>query len=113
MLNNRVDIAMRELIASCSCLEAEDLIERLASTAAAVTGTAYAGFVCVDALRQDAAPVHVHAPPGDPLRLRRWLTESGVLRQLPASVRLARDVTVGEPGFLATTVPIATRDHTL
>jgi hypothetical protein len=111
---NRVDIAMRELIASFSSLQAADLTDRLARTAAAVAGTGYSGFVRVDALRQEACPVHVHAPPGDPLRVRRWLTESGVLKELaasPATVRLAPDMSVGDPGFLATPVPAATRDH--
>ncbi|WP_146104084.1 hypothetical protein [Nonomuraea solani] len=106
---------MRELITSFSCLQAVELAERLAHTAAAVAGTAYAGFVRVDPLRQEACSVHVHAPPGDPLRVRPWLAESGVLKELAASsvtVRLARDVTVGEPGFLATPVPMAARDHT-
>ncbi|MEV4178187.1 MULTISPECIES: hypothetical protein [unclassified Nonomuraea] len=112
---NRVDVAVRELIASFSCLEAGDLLERLARTAAAVAGTGYSGFVRVDALRQEASAVHVHAPPGDPLGLRRWLAESGVLKELAASsvtVRLAHDASMGEPGFLATPVPVAARDHT-
>ncbi|WP_157548882.1 hypothetical protein [Nonomuraea candida] len=106
---------MRELLASFSCLEAVGLTDRLARTAAAVAGTGYAGFVRVDPLRQEAVPVHVHAPPGDPLRLRRWLAESGVLKELAASsatVRLARDASVGEPGFLAAPVPAAVWDQT-
>ncbi|MEV0234350.1 hypothetical protein [Nonomuraea sp. NPDC050786] len=112
---NRVDVAMRELIASFSCLEAANLVDRLARGAAAVTGSAYAGFVRVDALRLETEPIHLYGPPGDPLRVRRWLAESGVLKELatsPATVRLAHDVTVGEPGFLAAPVPLATRDHT-
>ncbi|MGN9840319.1 hypothetical protein ACTMTI_19555 [Nonomuraea sp. H19] len=112
---NRVDVAMRELIALFSRLEAADLIDQLARTAAAVTGTAYGGFVSVDALRQEALSIHMHAPPGDPLRVRRWLAESGVLKELSKSsgtVRLAHDTAVGEPGFLATPVPAATREHT-
>lgn len=74
---NRVDVAMRELLSAFSCLQSAELTDRLARTAAAVAGTAYAGFVRVDALRQEACPMHVHTPPGDPLRLRRWLDESG------------------------------------
>ncbi|HEX4816145.1 MAG TPA: hypothetical protein VFV66_25655 [Nonomuraea sp.] len=112
---NRVDVAMRELIAAFSCLESADLVDRLARAAAAVAGTAYAGFVRVDPLRQEALSVHVHAPPGDPLRVRRWLVESGVLKELavsPGPVRLTHDPAVGEPGFLATPVPLVTRDHT-
>jgi hypothetical protein len=112
---NRVDVAMRELIAAFSCLEAADLTDRLAHAAAAVAGTAYGGFVRVDALRQEALSLHVHAPPGDPLRVRRWLAESGVLKELAVAaepVRLAHDTTVGEPGFLATPVPLAAREHT-
>ncbi|MGW0203049.1 hypothetical protein [Nonomuraea sp. NPDC003201] len=115
MSYNHADAAMRELIASFSCLEAVDLLDRLARTAAAVTGTAYAGFVRVDALRLEADAIHTHAPPGDPQRVRRWLAGSGVLKELatvPATVRLARDAAVGEPGFLATPLPLATRDHT-
>jgi hypothetical protein len=112
---NRVDIAMRELITMFSCLEMPDVIDRLARAAATVAGTTYAGFVRVDALRQDARTIHVHAPPGDPLRVRRWLAESGVLKELAASlvaVRLERDVAMGEPGFLATPVPVLAQDHT-
>ncbi|MEV0384598.1 hypothetical protein [Nonomuraea sp. NPDC050643] len=115
MPHNRVDVAMRELLATFACLEPVGMTDRLARTAAAVAGTAYAGFVRVDPLRQEAWPVHVHTPPGDPQRVRRWLVESGVLKELAVSsvaVRLARDVTVGEPGFLATPVPVAARDHT-
>ncbi|MCK2216427.1 hypothetical protein MF672_021860 [Actinomadura sp. ATCC 31491] len=112
---NRVDVAMRELISAFSGVEAADLIDRLARTAAAVADTGYAGFVRVDPLRQEAWPVHVHAPPGDPLGVRRWLAESGVLKELAVAaepVRLARDASVGEPGFLAAPVPLASRDHT-
>ncbi|MFG1703242.1 hypothetical protein ACFLIM_08615 [Nonomuraea sp. M3C6] len=112
---NRVDVAMRELIASFSCLEPAELADRLARTAAAVTGTAYAGFVRVDALRHEARSIHLYAPPGDPLRVRRWLAESGVLKELAAvsvTLRLARDPSMGEPGFLATPVPVAAWDHT-
>ncbi|MGR6917339.1 hypothetical protein ACU635_24145 [[Actinomadura] parvosata] len=112
---NRVDVAMRELLSAFSCLEGAELLGRLARTAAAVASAPYAGFVRVDALRQEACPVHVHAPPGDPLRLRRWLAESGVLKELaaaPEAVRLAPDVSMGEPGFLAMPVPVAARDHT-
>jgi hypothetical protein len=112
---NRADVVMRELIAAFSFLEAAEVIDRLARGAAAVTGAAYAGFVHVDALRQEARPVHVHAPPGDPLRVRTWLSESGVLKELAVcagTVRLAYDRSVGEPGFLATPVPLATREHT-
>ncbi|MEV0595138.1 hypothetical protein [Nonomuraea cavernae] len=116
MPSNRTDVAVHELIVSFSCLDAAKLIDRLARTAAAVTGTAYAGFVRVDALCEAAHSVHVHAPPGDPLRMRAWLAESGVLKTLavsPEPLLMARDPSVGEPGFLATPVPVATRDHAL
>ncbi|MBF8192394.1 hypothetical protein ITP53_43295 [Nonomuraea sp. K274] len=106
---------MRELIAAFSCVEVSDLMDRLARTASAVAGTAYSGFVRVDALRQEALSVHVHAPPGDPLRMRRWLDESGMLKELAlasSTVRLAPDTSVGEPGFLATPVPVVAREHT-
>ncbi|MGW4793670.1 hypothetical protein ACWEPC_14840 [Nonomuraea sp. NPDC004297] len=112
---NRVDVAMRELLLVFSCLEAGELADLLARTAAAVAGTAYAGFVLVDAMRREARPVHTHAPPGDPLGLRRWLAESGVLKELagcPAALRRPGDASVGEPGFLAAPVPVAARDHT-
>ncbi len=109
---NRLDAAMRDLITSFSCPEAADLVDRLARAAAAVAGTPYAGFVRVDVLRQETSCVHVHAPAGDPLR--RWLAESGVMKELATSsvaLRLARDASVGEPGFLATPVPVVARDH--
>ncbi|MFI7611838.1 hypothetical protein ACIBP6_11520 [Nonomuraea terrae] len=105
---------MRELITAFSCLQAAQLLDRLARAAAAVGGTSSAGFVSVDALGARACPVHVHVPPGDPLRVRRWLSESGVLKELAASravVRLPRDAAVGEPGFLAVPVPVVARDH--
>ncbi|MGP3913551.1 hypothetical protein [Nonomuraea sp. 10N515B] len=115
MLYNRVDVAMRELVADFSCLQADDLVDRLARAAAAVAGTAYAGFVRVDPLRREALPVHLHGPPGDPLRIGPWLAESGVLKELALSagtLRLAQDAAVGEPGFLATLVPVVAREHT-
>ncbi|MFD1543017.1 hypothetical protein [Nonomuraea guangzhouensis] len=111
---NRVDVAMRELIASFSCLDSAGLIDRLSRTAAAVTGTAYAGFVRVDALREVAHTVNVHAPPVDPLRVLPWLEESGVLKTLASAsgpVLIVPDPSMGEPGFLAMPLPLATRDH--
>ncbi|PZG06797.1 hypothetical protein, partial [Nonomuraea aridisoli] len=105
---------MRELIAAFSCLDGERLLDRLARAAAAVGGTSCAGFVWVDALGTRARPVHVHVPPGDPLRVRRWLSESGVLKELAvsrAAVRLPRDAAVGEPGFLAVAVPVVARER--
>ena len=114
MPHNHVDVAMRELIASFSCLDPTGLIDRLSRTAAAVTGTAYAGFVRVDQLREVAQAVHVQAPPVDPLRVRLWLKESGVLKTLAASsgpVLIVPDPSIGEPGFLAMPLPLATMDH--
>lgn len=111
---NRVDFAMRELIASFSCLDPAGLIDRLSRTAAAVTGTAYAGFVRVDALREVAHAVNVHAPPVDPLRVRPWLEESGVLKTLVSAsgpVLIVPDPSMDEPGFLAMPLPLATRDQ--
>ncbi|MEW9551634.1 hypothetical protein [Nonomuraea sp. NPDC050783] len=106
---------MRELISAFSALEAADLVDRLARAAAAVANTRYAGFVRVDPLRRAARPTHVYAPPGDPLGVRPWLAGSGVLKELAAAadpVRLARDASMGEPGFLATPVPLDSCDHT-
>ncbi|QYC42825.1 hypothetical protein Nocox_26120 [Nonomuraea coxensis DSM 45129] len=111
---NRVDVAMRELISAFSGLEAADLVDRLARAAAAVANTSYAGFVRVDPQREEARPMYVLVPPGDPLRVRSWLAESGVLKELAYAVepvRLAYDPGVGEPGFLATPVPALSCDH--
>jgi len=111
---NRANFAMRELIASFSCLDPAGLIDRLSRTAAAVTGTAYAGFVRVDALREVAHAVHVHGPPDDPLRVRPWLEESGVLKTLTAApdpLLIAPDPSMGEPGFLAMRLPLTTYDQ--
>lgn len=105
---NRVDAAMRQLMTSLSGLHPAELLDRLARTAAAVTGAACAGFARVDRLGEEAVVVHVHAPPGDPLRVRAWLAESGVLKALavsPGRALLPRDASVGEPGFLAVPVP--------
>ncbi|WP_336208768.1 hypothetical protein [Nonomuraea sp. LPB2021202275-12-8] len=112
---NRADVATRELITAFSCLESAGLIDRLARTAATVVGAAYAGFVRVDPLREEARAVHMHGPPGDPLQMRCWLKESGVLKELAVSlsrVLLVPDASVGAPGFLASPVPLATHDHT-
>ncbi|MEU8110039.1 hypothetical protein AB0C18_40665 [Nonomuraea muscovyensis] len=105
---NRVDAAMRHLMTSLSGLDAAGLVDLLAGTAAAVTGAPCAGFVRVDPLGEEADVVNVHAPPGDPLRVRAWLAESGVLKALavpPRRALLPRDASVGEPGFLALPVP--------
>lgn len=109
-----LDLAVRELLVSLSCVDGQELMARLARAAACVAGTGYAGFVRVDALGESAAPVHVLTPPGDPLRVRAWLRESGVLKELAVCadpVRLPRDPSVGEPGFLSMPVPMATFDH--
>jgi hypothetical protein len=61
-----------------------------------------------------ADTVHVHAPPGDPLRVRRWLKESGVLKTLasaPDALLIAPDPSMGEPGFLSMPLPLATHDQ--
>ncbi|MFG1619121.1 hypothetical protein [Nonomuraea wenchangensis] len=111
---NRVDVSMRELISACSGLEAADLVDRLARAAAAVANTSYAGFVRADPLREEARSMYAHTPPGDPLRVRSWLAESGVLKELASAVepvRMAYDARVGEPGFLATPVPAVSCDH--
>ncbi|MFI6601074.1 hypothetical protein ACIBHX_32915 [Nonomuraea sp. NPDC050536] len=103
-----------EFIAAFSRLDGAELMSELTAFAAAVLAVDYAGFVRIDRLREAAHPLHVLAPPGDPLRVRAWLAESGVLKELALSsdpVRLARDPSVGEPGFLATPVPMATLDH--
>lgn len=112
----RVDVAMHELVASLSALDPVALIDRLSMTASAVTGAAYAGFVRVDPLGEAARLVHVHAPPDDPLRVRPWLADSGVLKIMalsPGPARLPHDPAAGEPGFLFAPVPLATREHVL
>jgi hypothetical protein len=111
---NRVDVAMDELLASFSCLDPPVLFDRLTRTAAAITTAPYAGFVRVDALREVAQALHVHLPPADPLRVRSWLAESGVLKTLAASSRpvlIPPEPEVGEPGFLAMPLPMTTRDR--
>ncbi|WP_219514697.1 hypothetical protein [Nonomuraea ceibae] len=114
MPDERVHVAMRELISAFSCLDRAGLTDRLARAAATVARAAYAGFVRCDPLREEAHAVHTHGPPGDPLRMRAWLAESGVLKELAAAdgpLCLARDASVGAPGFLATPVPLTTCDH--
>ncbi|MFG3438699.1 hypothetical protein ACGF0J_15750 [Nonomuraea sp. NPDC047897] len=99
---------MRQLMTSLSGLDPAELHDRLARTAAAVTGAPCAGFARVDPLGERATVVHVHAPPGDPLGVREWLAGSGVLKALavsPGRALLPRDASVGEPGFLAVPVP--------
>ncbi|WP_214324024.1 hypothetical protein [Nonomuraea sediminis] len=103
-----------EFIAALPRLDSAELMADLAAFAAAVLAVDYAGFVRADPLREAARPVYVLAPPGDPLRVRPWLAESGVLKELALSadpVRLPRDPSVGEPGFLAAPIPMATLDH--
>ncbi|MDR8409334.1 hypothetical protein MTP10_11350 [Nonomuraea sp. 3-1Str] len=114
MPGNRAHVVVHELIRSFSCPDAAALADLLARAAADVSGTGYAGLVRVDPLREAARVVHLHAPPGDPLGVRPWLAEPGVLKLLTLSagqVRLPRDATVGEPGFLATPVPLAAREQ--
>ncbi|MFI6478183.1 hypothetical protein ACIBH1_09645 [Nonomuraea sp. NPDC050663] len=99
------------LVAELSRVNAEQLLDRMARAAAAVTGAGCAGFVEVDPLQDCAWPVRVHVPPGDPQRVRRWLAESGALKTLATAcgaVRLAADPEFGEPGFLAVPMPLAT-----
>lgn len=114
------DVAMRpadcvgELIDAFSCLDTDELLERLAGSAAVVVGATYAGFVEVDRLQESARAFHVHGPARDPLRVRSWLTESGVLKELAVcsdALALPWDPSVGEPGFLAMPIPLATHDH--
>ncbi|WP_157247409.1 hypothetical protein [Nonomuraea typhae] len=114
MRPSRTDAVVDELIQAFSRVDAEALTDLLTWSAAAVTGVGYAGFVQVDPLRELARSVALHAPRGDPLRVRAWLAESGVLKELAAYARpvvLPRDHAVGEPGFLAVPVPLATREH--
>ncbi|GAA2270627.1 hypothetical protein GCM10010149_10030 [Nonomuraea roseoviolacea subsp. roseoviolacea] len=114
MPGNRAHVTVHELIRSFACPDAAALADLLARAAASLSGTGYAGLVRVDPLRETAHAVHVHAPPGDPLRVRPWLAGSGVLKLLTVSdrpVRLSRDVAAGEPGFLAAPVPLAVREH--
>lgn len=111
---DRAEVAMRELVSSFTCLESSRLMESLARAAAAVVRVGYAGFVRVDPLREEASAVVTHVPPGDPLRVRLWLAECGVLKELAVSrgpVRLACDRSVGTPGFLATPMATVTCDH--
>lgn len=105
---------MGELIDAFCFLDAEELLDRLAGSAAVVAGTRYAGFVEVDRLQEAARAVCVYAPARDPLGVRCWLAESGVLKSLAGCsdpLRLPRDPAVGEPGFLAMPIPLATHDH--
>ncbi|MFI6297397.1 hypothetical protein ACIBEJ_37790 [Nonomuraea sp. NPDC050790] len=114
MGNRRTDVAVHELIQDFSRVDVGALIERLARSAAVVTDADYAGLVQVDPLQELARSVALHGPPGDPLRVRTWLAESGVLKELAAChepVLLPRDLPVGEPGFLAVPVPLATREQ--
>lgn len=111
---DRAEAAMRELVATFTCLSSARLMERLARTAAAVVRVDYAGFVRVDPLREEARAVTTHVPPGDPLRVRPWLAESGVLKELAVSygpVLLAWDRQARAPGFLAVPLGAATCDH--
>ncbi|WP_143590415.1 hypothetical protein [Thermoactinospora rubra] len=111
MTTRTVPSALRELIVVFSRVDAEEVLDRLALTAAAVAGTGCAGLVEVDVRQELARPVRVHVPPGDPLRIRAWLRDSSVLKVLAAGrgpIRLAGDAAAGEPGFLAVPVPLAT-----
>ncbi|MBG0816793.1 hypothetical protein [Planomonospora sp. ID82291] len=88
------------------------LVEQVVATAAAVCSAGYAGLVEVDPVAERARPVHVHAPPGDPLAVRRWLRDGTVLTTLAARsdpLRLPREERTGQPGFLAVPVPLASR----
>ncbi|MEV0587316.1 hypothetical protein [Nonomuraea sp. NPDC050310] len=103
---------VHDLVAALRRLDADEVLDRLVRSAAALAGTGCAGLVEVDALRECAWPVRVQAPPGDPLRVRAWLAESVTLKVLAGAeggVRLPYEPEFGEPGFLAVPVPMATR----
>lgn len=103
-----------ELIDVFTRLDADDVLQRLARSAAVLVAAPYAGFVEVDPMQERARSVHLHGPARDPLRVRGWLTESGVLKALATcsdALVLPWDPEAGEPGFLAMPVPLATHDQ--
>ncbi|GAA3447256.1 hypothetical protein [Planomonospora venezuelensis] len=104
--------SLRGLIEIFSGLDADDLIEQVVAAAATVCATGYAGLVEVDPAEESALLVCMHAPPGDPLAVRRWLRDGTALKTLATRrrpVSLSRDPALGRPGFLAVPVPLATR----
>ncbi|GGS55861.1 hypothetical protein GCM10010156_13000 [Planobispora rosea] len=103
--------SLGSLIETFAGHDADDLVAQVVAAAATVCSTGYAGLVEVDPVEESAVPVHVHAPPGDPLRVRRWLRDGTVLKTLATRCRpvlLPRDSALGHPGFLAVPVPLAT-----
>ncbi|MBG0833031.1 hypothetical protein HS041_35600 [Planomonospora sp. ID67723] len=104
--------SLRGLIEVFSGLDAESMIEQVVAAAATVCATGYAGLVEVDPVEERASLVHLHAPPGDPLAVRRWLRDGTALKTLATRhrpVSLSRDPALGHPGFLAVPVPLTTR----
>ncbi|MEU4548983.1 hypothetical protein [Nonomuraea dietziae] len=104
---------VKELIESFSHMAPDELLDLVVRCAAAVGGTPYAGFVEVDPLQVRARLSHVLIPQDDRLGVRAWLQESDVLKELAVSsgpVLVARDPSLGSPGFLSVPVPLATRD---
>ncbi|GAA2372176.1 hypothetical protein [Nonomuraea africana] len=104
---------VKELIESFSRTEADDLLGQVVRCAAAVGGTSYAGFAEVDPLQELACLTHALIPRDDRLGVRAWLEESGTLKELATGsdpVLVAKDPSLGAPGFLAVPVPLATRD---
>nr|BFE80054.1 hypothetical protein GCM10020093_026550 [Planobispora longispora] len=79
--------SLESLIETFAGHDADDLIERVVAAAATVCSTGYAGLVEVDPVEESAVPVHVHVPPGDPLRVRRWLRDGAVLKTLATRCR--------------------------
>ncbi|GGK66895.1 hypothetical protein Ppa06_23530 [Planomonospora parontospora subsp. parontospora] len=103
---------LRGLIETFAGPGADHLVEQVVAAAAAVCSAGYAGLVEVGPVAENARPVHMHAPPGDPLAVLRWLRDGTVLTTLAARsdpLRLPREERTGQPGFLAVPVPLASR----
>ncbi|MDF5753809.1 hypothetical protein [Spongiactinospora sp. TRM90649] len=104
--------ALRALIDCFSGHDSAGMVGRLVEAAAAVAGTRYAGLIEVEPADERAFRVLERTPPGDPQRVGRWLTGSGVLRTLATGsdpIRLPRDPSAYAPGFLAVPIPLSTR----
>ncbi|GAA5075831.1 GAF domain-containing protein [Thermocatellispora tengchongensis] len=103
---------LRVLIERFAGHDPDDLAATLVTAAATLCGTGCGGLVEVVPADEHAFPVHTLTPPGDPLDVRRWLADSGVLKMLAAGsdpVLLPRDPALNDPGFLGVPLPLGTR----
>ncbi|AQZ63190.1 unnamed protein product [[Actinomadura] parvosata subsp. kistnae] len=101
---------LRQLIDAISACHSRRLFEQIVTVAAEICGTGYAGLVEAGAPPQFAQLIQMTMPPGDPLRVRRWLGSGNVLLALAGQSEPIH-VDMGRFRLLSVPVPLNTRSH--